>query len=443
VDSEASDPRDRRPLVPTYGWVGAGEPIELYDGPGVVDGQDLRVQLRVPMLHDVHPTLHAAGSQWIRVGETNVRIEHPDFGDTSVSVAVNSSWGTGDVMPSRLGPGGELDRVIVHWLNVPHLVPAAPLETPTSVWLGRLRFNAGPWLLTLDSRPDLSEVLRSARDVDAQFVMTHVGEVRRVDGAVFAATDAEEVIFGWQLAMSFALGRWVSAALPVGFDGSGARRWEYWAAWRCDWLRGYQSWLPTRGGTDLVAFTELFAEAWNDAEERAVVRLLAMHAVAANHSGTTGEARVMLAQAALEYLAWVDLVLSNEMSRRKFGELQAADKLRMLLQRAGISLMVPQCLDKACEIAAVDGLDGPEVITWLRNRLTHPKKPDEPYEITGLVWQVSQLTLEYLELLLLRRLQYNGQFSRRYPPGIMATESEPVPWAVAGIDSFQPRSTRL
>ncbi len=79
-----------------------------------------------------------------------------------------------------------------------------------------------------------------------------------------------------------------------------------------------------------------------------------------------------------------------------------------------------------------DIVDAPDAITWVRNRLTHPKDAEEPYRIEQLVWDTSQLLAEYLELLLLRRIGYYGLYQLRYPPGRWAlSTTRLVPWAVS------------
>jgi len=141
----------------------------------------------------------------------------------------------------------------------------------------------------------------------------------------------------------------------------------------------------------------------------------------------------MLAQACLEYLSWVSLVLSGRMSKKAYKSMAAADRLRLMLDEAGIGTDVPAGLDALFQFANSEGLGGPEVVSWARNRLVHPKDPAEPYRIEHLVWQTAQLLLEYGELLLLHRLGYHGGFRRRYPPHRWIGTSEPVPWADTGL----------
>jgi hypothetical protein len=71
--------------------------------------------------------------------------------------------------------------------------------------------------------------------------------------------------------------------------------------------------------------------------------------------------------------------------------------------------------------------DGPQVLSWLRNRLVHPKDAGEPYRIEDVVSDAWQLVTEYGELLLLHRIGYQGKY---LPKTVKSewVESVPVPW---------------
>lgn len=103
------------------------------------------------------------------------------------------------------------------------ILASSGLSLGARSWRGRWHFEANGWSFKLDSRPDLSKVMSDAHDREQEYVMTHVGEIRRADGQLFGADDVAEVIFAWQLAFSFALGRWVAPAVPVGFSRTGQR----------------------------------------------------------------------------------------------------------------------------------------------------------------------------------------------------------------------------
>ena len=408
----------------------AGDPIELYKGEGrLADGTAGAVRVWVPMRRGIEVRWRFDDRQFVSLGPAELTITHPALGEVTVPVQASSTTGRGWSAGAELGADTPLDQVVVHWVNLPTIPPATATSGPHGARDGRWQVEVDGWELTLDGRDDLVDVRDQARENDEQFLVTHIGRLRRADRSVFDATTAAEVLHGWQVALSFALGRWVAPALPVGFDGNGHRVWEEWAPWRCDPLDGCAAaWWDTRTGDDLAEFVTAFLEAYLDPAQHDEVRFVAVHAIAANHSGTTSEARVMLAQAALEHFAWVRLVLSTRMTATAAKHLGAAGRIGCVLTDAKISREVPAGLPALAAKAEQRSLDGPEVATWVRNRLIHPKRPGEPYEIEGLVWQTSQLLLEYCELLLLYRLGYKGRFVRRYPPDRWA-HAEAVPWA--------------
>ncbi|MEX1004154.1 MAG: hypothetical protein WD156_09900 [Acidimicrobiia bacterium] len=419
------------PLQGVYELGEPGEDVELFLGEGALNGEPVGpVRIWMSMSNRLRVRWQAENPlRSVDLERSQLSIDHPQLGPVEIPLDVHHSDGWGTCPGTELGTGTRMARVVAHWPNLPMLLPGSPLESGKQSWAGRWTVESCGWRFTLDCRQDYSEVRRSANESDKQFALTHVGELRRADSGEFDAESARDVLFGWQLAFSFALGRWVAPALPVGLDREEQRVWEQWAPWRCDTLRGYESWWDTHTADDLAQFFAVYLQAYLDHHQRPIVRHVAMHMITGNHSGTTAEGKVMLAQAGLEYLAWVTLVLTGVMSRRTYREMTAAERLRLLLNESAIPLNVPRGLEALSDLADQRGLDGPDVTAWVRNRLVHPKDADEPYRIEGLVWQAAQLLLEYGELLLLHRLGYTGRFMRRYPPHRWAHSSEPVPWA--------------
>jgi hypothetical protein len=141
-----------------------------------------------------------------------------------------------------------------------------------------------------------------------------------------------------------------------------------------------------------------------------------------------GVAHIMLAQAALEYLGWVTYVLEQRRAPSTRRRRDAHDVLRELLNDAGIPTAIPAELNALRQVLDEPGLDGPRALTWLRNRLVHPKDAAEPYRIENAMQHGWLLSMQYLDLLTLHRLHYNGNYLRRVSGGF-AHDSQPVPWA--------------
>jgi hypothetical protein len=168
--------------------------------------------------------------------------------------------------------------------------------------------------------------------------------------------------------------------------------------------------------------------------EHDIGRYVARHVLAANQASTTTEARVAMALAGIEYLAWVDQVLRGGGNRREHKERPAHERIRELLVAASIPIEVPVQLSTFAAQARAGGEDGPAAITWMRNRLMHAKDPSGPYRLRGHLSDVWLLSLTYLELLLLKRIGYVGMYQPRWPLHRFEADVDPVPWAPRNDD---------
>jgi len=423
------------PVRPVYPFGAPGAPIELYSGDISVGSADpLPGRIYVDLAGDLQVRWHVAESTPpFELGDIDLGLQLPDSGPTIVPARIDSAVGAGRVLNVDFGNStASCDRVVVHFTNLPWVFP----------WgTGRWQVSGAGWNLVLEGRPDHSNVFDQLRN-SVFFAVTHVGELRRASGRSFTPAAAQKALEAFQVALSFALGRYVAPVAPVGFNAAGRRVWEQWALWRCDPVPGYLPWWDRNDGEDLQAFVKLFLAAWFSRKEHDVTWHLARHLIAAQHRDTTLEAKIMLVHAALEYVSWVTYVLSGIRSRKKYGDATAEEHLRELLQAASIPTTIPRSLvamRKRSQQMRRDERrkdptqprkplpDGPQVLSWLRNRLVHPKDAGEPYRIEDLVSDAWRLVTEYGELLLLHRVGYQGRYLPRSNTSLW--KSIKVPWA--------------
>jgi hypothetical protein len=324
--------------------------------------------------------------------------------------------------------------VVVHWVNLPNILARGRIATDSHCWNGRWQTEVDGWRLTLDRRHDYDSI--TEKKTAPMFVLTHVMEVRRVDGTSFDVASASQLLECLRVCFSFAFGRWVAPALPVGYDSTDQVVWEEWTSPIC---HPYQTigaaWLYRLRSDDLAELVERALSAFLDSVRPGITRFQMVLAVQSVEAGFV-EQRIMAAFPALENLAWVTLVLGRLVPRQQYQDRRkwpGERRLRRLLELA----QVPTGIDASAvpalaAFAAAENLDdGPAAVTAVRNRLIHPKNPhDQIYHLDGLVQDAWLLSRHYLTLLILHSIGYRGSYVKLVPPHGWAGDAKSVPWAV-------------
>ena len=349
-----------------------------------------------------------------------------------------------------------LKRVVAHWFNLPDfhgpLVLTRTTEAGEHWWMGRWQLEVGGWKLTLDVRPDHSQVWRDLHEAHV-YVMTHVMELCRADGAAFTAAEAEPMLAALHVGVSFALGRWAAPMLPVGVDSTGKVVWEDWHPGHCDPARRISpGWWHHHQQASLTDFLGPVITAFADPDRLPALRLQLMFGIAAINDRGFVEQRVMMGAAGLEHLMWQTLVLEGGMSERQYRGQDAHEKLRRLLTDARITTdidagLLPVTARFAAEQQQHQGkvLDGPDVVTQIRNRLAHPRgAQDRLYQLEGLMAEVWCLTRHYLVLLVLHSLDIRAhiEISGR-PEGGPAMEATSRGAGLERAEGFEPAAVPL
>ena len=142
-----------------------------------------------------------------------------------------------------------------------------------------------------------------------------------------------------------------------------------------------------------------------------------------------------LAQTALETLAWAVLGVRNlQLSRSAFDKLPAAERIRMLLNWAGVPTEIPVNLSylAAGAQSLQDPRDGPQAMVWARNQIVHPvRSSDRRSMMREVSLESNYLAIRYLELTLLRLFNHQGEYVnwlKGTRGGYLADLIENVPW---------------
>jgi hypothetical protein len=174
-------------------------------------------------------------------------------------------------------------------------------------------------------------------------------------------------------------------------------------------------------------------------ESRAAALQTALHWLIESEQCAGGvEGAIILQQAALECLAWLEVVVTRkQVGKKKFGGLKASDKIHQLLSLSRIESRIPEQSQPIKAYADDHSLtDLIDVLVHVRNALVHAE-PGKTTRLLGrrqgneersdLWFQVGGI----LQQALLASIGYRGPMFRRDVDAKYSSEAvRPVPWAV-------------
>ncbi len=295
----------------------------------------------------------------------------------------------------------------------------------------RLTLEAKDWLIEINATADLSERLKGLKSVGG-FVITHAGVIRRTDGSSFSFEDTAEIRNALSMWLSFSRGLWCS---PV-FWHCKYDSWTYYSVPRLSRWRAVQSWFPYHECQLVPNTFPRLVELLADHIWKVPLELAVYWYIHANECSGGVEGSLVLVQAALEMLAWTYLVeykgiLTEEDWNRLGG---AVERVEQLLVEMGIPADFPssQCPDLyAWAQPAGRVKSGPNALVGIRNAFVHPtaKNLKKTQEIpSSAKLQAWQLSLFYLEAIILVILGYDGPIYSRFRSGFPNNVKVDKPW---------------
>ena len=106
--------------------------------------------------------------------------------------------------------------------------------------------------------------------------------------------------------------------------------------------------------------------------------------------------------------------------------------MKLLLSSCSIPIIPPSDLDAFSKVAKAENWQGPDGLVTVRNAIVHLNKKKREQsgkkQLDGkILYESYTLICWYIELVLLRQLGYEGQYSKRLKHRIVG-QTEPVPW---------------
>ena len=334
----------------------------------------------------------------------------------------------GSVTPIQ--PVDELTEVQFGLLNFPAFLgeeyqPPKTIEEFKRGYQRRdfVKLGASPWVIEVKSFKNTRETIKRLR-VDGGYGLTHEGSIRRSDWKSFSVNQVPPLMELLRLFLSFARGANCGLTLVVGMNDKGQRVWETWSASRPSPWSGERSWFDHDHGMTLAElFPGFYRRLWkapgHDPLKMALQWYLLSNEIRSLEGG------IVLNQAALERLSQE---LVEAQGNRKEG-VWIADALK----KASICVDIPPQLQNLRKFMKRRSFaNGPRTLVEIRNDLIHSnmKLKTLPSDIYA---QARELGLWYVELMLLNRFDYAGQYGNRLAQEWRG-QVERVPRAVEGGD---------
>lgn len=303
---------------------------------------------------------------------------------------------------------------------------SGPVAAP--VGQDQIVLESDEWRILVQSL-DNGETSKSHERIKAEggSFLTHIGKLERRDGTTFSANDAWEQRLILRSFLSFVHGGTCLPVCDVGLDRNGSRVWETWGSPTVS-APAY-SWFNPIQAHQAEALYPLFVKRWQQSDEwNDCLRSAVYWYTQANSGrGSPGiDTAIILAQAALERLAYHHLVVDRKMiSPDGLDRLKASDRLRMLFSSLNIPNEIVDVTPNIQRVAAnLKWVDAPHAITDIRNELVHPGSKKQVNVCFMDAWKLS---LWYLELSVLALCGYSDTYTSRLSAKYR-TQSEKVPW---------------
>jgi len=339
--------------------------------------------------------------------------------------------------PIIISTSKDASRIVFHLLNFPNFLG------PQQVFRyidgkpyprGGVILEYDDWQIIINAVMDYKKLDNVISQLKGKggFFITHVGMIKKTNGKSFKISEACKILDALNFYLSFCTGYFTSPQLAVGFNKKNERVWERWGVQWTDPWQQVPSWFDYHHGKLLAEVFPGFISLWkNETWKKPIENAIYWYLKSNTHSGGT-YGSIVLAQAALELLSWVFLTEEQKtLSTEGFKHLHADDLIRLLVSSQGIKLEVLPSRSKLAKLSKELAWDGPKAITEVRNFIIHPEKKkkrlasrDIPY------YEVLNLALWHIELVLLHLFKHTGIYANRLKTDRFIGQISSVPWVI-------------
>lgn len=306
--------------------------------------------------------------------------------------------------------------------SIPNLIGFAgeevkKIESGTiKISTNRLQFEDDKYIIKLDKCLDYDK-RKEALEKKGGYLVLYAGELISKKGSI-SYSETNDLLCCLDAFLTFLNGRKTSTLFIQGiFEDT--EIWRNYTNFFIDTYKIVKTWPKRNVTLDFNDLWNKFSKIWKNCDDRGFLKSsIHWYAEANGNSGFT-EGSIIMAQTALELIYNWWIIEQKKMILGKDAEnINAANKIRLLLSQLNVNYNSPTEFKYLNNfISTTDNiLDAPEAIVYIRNAIVHSQeeKRKKLSSIDDLaIKEALQLYLWYIEISLLRILDYNNQYSNR------------------------------
>ncbi|MUL43280.1 hypothetical protein FZ103_19265 [Streptomonospora sp. PA3] len=435
-------PTNEEALRPLHELTGnPQDPVALYRGPIRIQGKDKALVREGSIFWDWSPTpgahyyLDEANDDFPLL-DLQLSCDDPPNAvpvdsplDIPTEISVQQAEPDGIITDYEAEPPSNNLKEVHFLLPNFHDVIGEWVSFGTSYRRGRLHLTGKRWSFIIDPLEDLKNRKASAKR-SSSYAFTHVGKIIRSDNSLFTVDEANDAAILLRHFLSFCTGRWVSPTIPVGLDESGHKVWASWKSFRSDPWKGCHQFADPSWASIFIEAYAAYEDVWLRQERHRPLFMATNYYLGANKPNPL-ETALSVSQSGLELLSWMDLVeegkLLSEKDYNNSNKWPAHKKITKFLTRQKIPTQIPSHISNFSGTKPKGKKNGPELITYMRNRVIHPKKGD-PKFTTDQWYSAWRLSQEYLLLGILSYIGYLGAYRSFTDDNKCLGHVAKVPW---------------
>ena len=327
-------------------------------------------------------------------------------------------------------------KIIFHIFNFPQFLgwKGVFLKKNKKIYRkGLVLLEKGEWKVIINAASNLKELTEKLKS-EGGYAITHVGIIEKKYKKNFKIDEALNILHALSWFFSFCRGFFVGSLLPVGFNRKNELSFKRWHKGLLDSWRYVFSWFDHHNGQLISEVFPGFFKLWQDEIWKDTIETAIYWYIRSNTSESGIDGSVILAQAALELLAWTLLVDDRKkFNYKEFNSMSAAEKITRLLSECNIPIEIPSTLSELNKLKKrlknKSDWNGPKAFTEIRNLLVHPGKRRNRLAGKELpLAETWKLGLWYIELVLLYIFEHVGYYADRLRKDGWVGQVDLVPW---------------